>query len=105
MATFNSFQIDFTPFGVSDLTQVWQSDDTQVSLGFASEPYHQEGYLMPGPEASPTYVMRAFKTTPTTGHVYWEVEEPDLTGARSGFPPADLTDIVIYHQCCTPNDG
>jgi hypothetical protein len=42
------------------------------------------------------YLMRAYKTTPTTGFVYWEnLHEADLTGANSGFPPLDLIDIVI----------
>jgi hypothetical protein len=42
------------------------------------------------------YVMRAYKTTPTTGLVYWEVNDaPDPTGAQSGYSPSDLENIII----------
>ncbi len=42
------------------------------------------------------FLMRAFKTTAPTRHVYWfVVGSPDLTGSSSGVPPGDLTDIVV----------
>jgi hypothetical protein len=42
------------------------------------------------------FVMRAFKTSSPTGHVYWSViNEPDANGDLSPFPTADLTDVVI----------
>ena len=47
------------------------------------------------------YIMRAFKTTPTTGHVYWVSREvPDLVGEKSGYPPIDLADIIILRNPC-----
>ena len=47
-------------------------------------------------QAFQLYLMRAYKTTPTVGYVYWEnVGGPDLTGANSGYPPLDLTDIIV----------
>lgn len=52
------------------------------------------------------YVMRAFKTTVPTGHVYWAVlNAPDFTGADSGYNPADLTSIVIDYQLEVPISG
>jgi hypothetical protein len=46
--------------------------------------------------ASAVYIMRAYKTTPTTGDVYWASPvSPDATGASSGYSPGDLTDIVV----------
>ena len=47
--------------------------------------------------------MRAFKTTVPTGHIYWAVlNTPDLTGAESGYNPADLTNIVIDYSFEVP---
>lgn len=47
------------------------------------------------------YIMRAFKTTPSTGYVYWISREvPDLTGEQSGYPPIALTDIIILRNPC-----
>jgi hypothetical protein len=52
------------------------------------------------------YVMRAFKTTVPTGHVYWAVlNAPDLTGAESGYNPADLTNIVVDYSFEVPING
>src|SRR5271165_4202749 len=52
------------------------------------------------------YVMRGFKTTVPTGHVYWAVlNTPDLTGAESGYNPADLTNIVIDYSFEVPING
>jgi len=52
------------------------------------------------------YVMRAFKTTVPTGHIYWAVlNTPDLTGAESGYNPADLTNIVIDYSFEVPING
>lgn len=43
--------------------------------------------------------MRAFKTTPTTGYVYWAtIGAPDPTGAGSPYDPGDLVDIVIARR-------
>ena len=42
------------------------------------------------------YLMRAYKTTPTVGYVYWEnIGGSDLTGANSGYPPLDLIDVIV----------
>ena len=52
------------------------------------------------------YVMRAFKTTVPTGHIYWAVlNTPDLTGAESGYNPADLTNIVVDYSFEVPING
>jgi hypothetical protein len=42
------------------------------------------------------YIMRAYKTTPTTGLVYWTVTDaPDTTGSQSPYSPADLQNITV----------
>jgi hypothetical protein len=52
------------------------------------------------------FVMRAFKTTVPTGHVYWAVlNTPDYTGAESGYNPADLTNIVVDYSFEVPING
>ena len=50
--------------------------------------------------------MRAFKTTVPTGHVYWAVlNAPDMSGAQSGYNPADLNSIAIDYQFDVPING
>lgn len=52
------------------------------------------------------YIMRAFKTTVPTGHVYWSsIGSPDLTGIQSGYNPADLTSITTDYTTETPVNG
>ena len=120
MATFNNTAVPrilaaMEPFGVSfagtALIQVVAMEPAGVSFSggamvqaFAAEPFTHAGSLMPAEHPSPRFTMRAYKTTPTTGYVYWEVDTPDLTGQFSGYLPSELTDIVIYHECCTRND-
>lgn len=60
------------------------------------------GFVLLGSGYRPdVYIMRAYKTTPTTGHVYWiSLDEPDLTGTLSGFPIVDLADIVVLREPC-----
>jgi hypothetical protein len=59
------------------------------------------GDLIPSPTASVRYVMRAFKTTVPTGHIYWEVfEVPDPLGYEAPVPPFALTDVVIVAGFC-----
>lgn len=42
------------------------------------------------------YFMRAFKTAAPKGYVYWTVNNaPDPTGAQSGYPTNELTNIVV----------
>lgn len=42
------------------------------------------------------YIMRAFKTTPTTGYIYWgSVNAADPTAQFAPELLGDLTDIVI----------
>lgn len=42
------------------------------------------------------YYMRAFKTSVPTGYVDWVVNDaPDTTGAFSGFPTNELTNIIV----------
>src|SRR5271166_3104301 len=51
------------------------------------------------------YVMRAFNTT-ILGHVYWSVlGAPDMTGAQSGYNPADLTSITVDYTLQVPING
>jgi hypothetical protein len=46
--------------------------------------------------AKEVFVMRAYKTSPTTGHVYWEVfDEPDIYATQSGYLFSELTDILV----------
>ena len=50
--------------------------------------------------------MRAFKTTAPSGFVYWPtLNTPDMTGAQSGYNPADLTGIVIDYSLQVPING
>jgi hypothetical protein len=52
------------------------------------------------------YIMRAFKTSSPTGHVYWSsVGSPDMSGAQSGYDPLDLTGIAIDYTAETPVNG
>ena len=52
------------------------------------------------------YVMRAFKTTAPTGHVYWSVVgAPDTTGAQSGYNPSDLSAITVDYSTNTNTPG
>lgn len=54
---------------------------------------------------STQYVMRAFNTV-SSQHVYWAVlNTPDLTGAESGYNPADLTNIVVDYSIEVPING
>src|ERR1700722_10087199 len=53
-----------------------------------------------------SYIMRAFKTSAPTGHVYWAVlGAPDFTGDQSGYNPADLTEIAIDYEISVPING
>lgn len=62
-----------------------------MSIGLGTHGYHGKAGIR--------FVMRAFKTTPTTGYVYWvSLGVPDPTGASSGFNPVDLTDIIIARR-------
>ena len=46
------------------------------------------------------YTMRAYRAL-TLGYVFWTVSDfPDLTGAQSGHPPIELSDIVIEQVSC-----
>lgn len=50
------------------------------------------------------YVMRAFKTTTPTGHVYWSsLGSPDMTGIFSGYSPASLTGIIVDYSFTVVN--
>lgn len=131
MAVFNTFQIDagtpahapiltiYTPDELAEavnlFTGPWapilsiygdfsdaEEADYQVYFPFDVFKVHG-GVLVPAEHPSPKFTMRAFKSTPA-GYVYWEVDTPDLTGQFSGHNPALLSDIVIYHECCTRND-
>jgi hypothetical protein len=44
------------------------------------------------------FMMRAYRTTPPGGYIYWEVEDaPDITAAQAPIPAIELTDIVTSH--------
>ena len=62
------------------------------------------GMMMVGSGVVPdAYIMRAYKITPTIGHVYWvSFDLPDLTGQLSGYPVVDLADIIIVREPCLP---
>lgn len=50
--------------------------------------------------------MRAYKTTPTAGLVYWIVSgAPDPTGTSSGYPTGDLENITINSTYDLPPSG
>jgi hypothetical protein len=60
-----------------------------------------EYYLM-----ATQYIMRAFKTTFPTGHVYWSsIGSPDFSGDQSGYNPLDLSSITIDYTTETPVNG
>lgn len=47
-----------------------------------------------------TYVMRAYNTA-LVGHVYWNANFVDSTGSTSGYPIAQLSDIVVIRKGST----
>ena len=50
----------------------------------------------PLPLALMMFVMRAFKTTVPTGHIYWAtINEPDAAAALAPYAPGDLADVVV----------
>lgn len=74
---------------------------TMAGLGVAADVTEHLGTLMPGPDVSARYLMRAFKTSVPTGHLYWESwDVADPTGLESGFNPLELTDIVVVAVFC-----
>src|SRR5271165_6842423 len=53
-----------------------------------------------------SYIMRALKTSLPSGDVYWAVvNEPDFSGALSGYNPAELTNIAIDYTVPTRVNG
>jgi hypothetical protein len=92
----------FTSFWEPIVT-VWRfSPDMQPVTNFAQERLqNQSGFLMPGPQPAGRYLMRAFKTTVTTGHVYWETfDDPDPLAVHAPYPASVLTDIVLVAELC-----
>lgn len=126
MAVFNTFQIDAGPHFDAKILQVYTPDELAAAVNLfdgysapvlsawgaftddeegdfqiyqARSPH--AGYLVPGPFVFTRFVMRAFKTTLPTGHVYWEVfDVPDPEGSEAPFSPYDLVDIVVVAEFC-----
>ena len=72
-----------------------------AALGVAADVTEHLGVLMPGPDVSARFLMRAFKTTSPAGHVYWESwDVADPTGTEAPYPPWTLTDIVVVAAFC-----
>jgi hypothetical protein len=48
------------------------------------------------------YIMRATLIVSPFGHIYWSVlNSPDMTGAQSGYPPTELTNITVDYSIQT----
>ena len=51
-----------------------------------------------GASGNATYYMRAYKTTATTGYVYWtSLGAADGNGSQSGYDPLELQNIVVIY--------
>jgi len=117
MASFSSVAIGGT---ISQAAPQFGSGSVSIQVVLPSEPFFfgygsvdsgpvqlpqepiantQQGALMPMGDDITKFVMRGFKTTPTTGFIYWEsFVDPDPLGYLAPVPRAQLTDIVVVSE-------
>lgn len=74
-----------------------------IDFGFTQTQVDAEGALPVsrqlvglGTGCTTVYLMRAFKTTPTTGYIHWaSALVPDVAADKAPVPAGDLSDIVV----------